>query len=63
MRFSPEVWMDVLQDVLEGHQDYLERLQVDQEDARAAVLHEIEVLEDILGRVDILSHFTIVRTH
>ena len=55
--------MDVLQDVLEGHQDYLERLQVDQEDARAAVLHEIEVLEDILGRVDILSHFTIVRTH
>lgn len=63
MRFSPEIWVQVLQDIIEGDYDILEGMTDEEEDLRDAILHEIEVLEDMLERAYLLQRVLVTQIH
>lgn len=63
MKFPPDVWASVLEDIIEAHNEYLSEIPVEEEDIRIAFLHEVAVLEDMLERAHLLDRFMIPQIH
>lgn len=62
-KFPFEVWVEVLEGVLEDLEDFLETVDPDEEDVHAAVAHEAEVIIDIIERARLLRLVVFERVH
>jgi hypothetical protein len=62
-KFPFEVWVEVLEGVLEDLEDFLETVDPDEEDVHAAVAHEAEVITDIIERARLLRLVVFERVH